>query len=311
MDIDTAVVLVSGGDTQTPYTTPTEACSRGLAAGQTHTALREALLAAGHAVFTAPSMNGPGQVHASGEGFDDFGDGPDPLPAKLTVNSVGPIDTGGRHLAAFVSFLRERFGIRSIHLVGHSMGGMFSRSAIRQLRAQSAPVEVRSLTTLGTPWRGCIIADVVTGVEDETLLADQRTAVESAALLKQAAEQRPGGLIDEVTVRFIEGEGQRGSWNAEQAGVLDGIPITVIGGDYCSLAGGDPRLWPNDSLVATYSQVADGLDPAIAPAISRVTFPTVHSLTYTSLLGLAHEAAMTWHPESLRVVVDAIEAASG
>lgn len=309
MHIDTAVVLVSGADTQTPYTTPTDACSHGLAAGQTHTALRETLLAAGHAVFTAPSMNGPGQVESSGEGFDDFGGGPDPLPAELTVNSVGPIDVGGRHLASFVSFLRERFGVRSIHLVGHSMGGMFSRSAIRQLRAQSSPIEIRSLTTLGTPWRGCIISDIVVGMEDETLLANQRTAVESVALLKQAAEQRPGGLIDEVTVRFIEGEGQRGGWNAEQAGVLDGIPISVIGGDYCTLDGGDPRLWPNDGLVATYSQVADGLDPAIVPAISRVTFPTVHSLTYTSLLGLADEVAMTWHPESLRFVVKAIEAA--
>jgi hypothetical protein len=54
------VVLVSGGDTQTPFTTPTEACRAGKAAGDTWTALRAALLADGYAVFTAPAMNGPG-----------------------------------------------------------------------------------------------------------------------------------------------------------------------------------------------------------------------------------------------------------
>ena len=50
-----AVVIVSGGAAVSPFTTPTQACGSGLAAGNTDTALREALLKAGHQVFTSPT----------------------------------------------------------------------------------------------------------------------------------------------------------------------------------------------------------------------------------------------------------------
>ena len=55
-----AVVIVSGGAAVSPFTTPTQACGSGLAAGNTDTALREALLKAGHQVFTSPAAAGEG-----------------------------------------------------------------------------------------------------------------------------------------------------------------------------------------------------------------------------------------------------------
>ena len=54
MGSDCAVVIMSGGDAVSPFTTPDLACAVGLAAGNTATALRDRLLAEGHQVYTAP-----------------------------------------------------------------------------------------------------------------------------------------------------------------------------------------------------------------------------------------------------------------
>ena len=302
---DSAVVLVSGGDTQTPYTTPDAACEQGLPAGMTHTALRKRLLDAGFRVFTAPSMNGPGVARSTG-GFGDFADGPPPLPAALTVNSVDAIDLGGEHLAAFVYELYERAGVRSVDLVGHSMGGLFSRSAIRQLRSANGSVTVRSLVTIGSPWRGSFVGDVVLGYEDRSLLAGERVVEAAADQLESARVERPGGLLEQVTMRFLDGSPGAPGWNDEQRGVLDGIPVSAIGGDRCVHPGGDPRAWPNDGLVATASQVADGIGEDVVPQITRHRFPVVHSLTFTGLLGLGDAGAMTWNPAVLDCVVAAL-----
>ena len=56
-----AVVIVSGGDAISPFTTPTDGCAAGQAAGSTDTALRDALLGAGIPVFTSPANAGPGR----------------------------------------------------------------------------------------------------------------------------------------------------------------------------------------------------------------------------------------------------------
>ncbi|MBU3751604.1 MAG: hypothetical protein FGM52_14380, partial [Mycobacterium sp.] len=67
-----AVVVVSGGDAVSPFTTPDQACATGLAAGNTDTAIREYLLGKGYTVYTAPAMNGRGQV-VDQQGFGAFG----------------------------------------------------------------------------------------------------------------------------------------------------------------------------------------------------------------------------------------------
>src|SRR5690606_18442630 len=95
------VVLVSGGAAVTPYTTPSAAARQGQAAGNTMTALRARLLAAGHEVYTAPARIGVGEVRED-TGWEGFGDVPEILPAALTINAVGEIDAAGAKLAAFL-----------------------------------------------------------------------------------------------------------------------------------------------------------------------------------------------------------------
>ncbi len=114
-DSSRAVVIMSGGDAVSPFTTPDHACGRGLAAGNTDTALREFLLAHGHQVFTAPAQNGRGVVRDTDPGsLSSFGDQPEVLGEQHTVSSDGDID-----------------------LAGHSNGGLFARSAIRTMTLPS------------------------------------------------------------------------------------------------------------------------------------------------------------------------------
>lgn len=124
-----AVVVVSGAAAESPYTTPSQACAEGLPAGNTDSALRESLLKAGHEVYTSPAKVGTGQITSS-TGFGGFAACPDALPERMTVDAVGSLDDGGEHLAAFITYLHDAYGIDPVDLVAHSLGGMFSRAAI-------------------------------------------------------------------------------------------------------------------------------------------------------------------------------------
>ena len=87
-----AVVIVSGGGAVSPYTTPTQACSAEpgfLSAGNTDTALRDHLLAAGWPVFTAPANDEWGPVREPApDSFGPFKKAPAVLPAIGVTDEV-------------------------------------------------------------------------------------------------------------------------------------------------------------------------------------------------------------------------------
>lgn len=297
-----ALVIVSGGDAESPFTTPTEACKEGLAAGNTDTALREHLLAAGYNVYTSPAKEGPGQVESS-PGFGGFSDGPPALPESMTVNAVGDIDVAGEHLASFLGYLQISVGVEVIDLVGHSMGGLFSRAAIRVLQESGPNLVIRSLTTLGTPWQGAFAADYAAGALDRSASGDNETIETIMDKFSELAAQHPGGAGEQVTRGYLDVQG----WNDRQAGVLDDIPVTLIGGDHFTLADGVPEVWPNDGLVALSSALAEGVSPAVLPTATRLTFPNVHSIFFAEALGLPWEKGLTWNPDALAAVSSVID----
>jgi triacylglycerol lipase len=301
-DTSAAVVIVSGGAAISPFTTPTQACRQGLAAGNTDTFLREGLLRAGHQVFTSPAGVGYGQV-TEDPGWGGFSDGPEALPADMTVNAVGDIDQGGASLARFFSHLHHAFGVDTVDIVGHSMGGLFSRAAIRELQQAGSPVAVRTLTTIGTPWEGAFSADYVHG---DVPLAEchgdpvcEASMRELANLVAASSE----GAGEQVTAAYLAGPG---GWNERQGGVLDGIPVVTIGGSFYALEG-IAQVWPNDGLVALGSAHADGVSERVLPHRVTRTFLDVHSIYFSHLLDLPWERALTWDPDVLGTVVHALE----
>lgn len=297
----TDVVLVSGGAAVSPFTTPELAARFGLAAGNSLTALRQALLDAGVRVFTAPAGIGQGAV-TEDPGWQGFGDVPTVLPAEWTINAVGSIDDAGASLCRFLGHLADEYGMTDVLLVGHSMGGLFCRSAVRQLHEGEVPIAPRGLITLGTPWTGSLLGDYVTGAI--TLEDAHGDAFTTEVLTRSAqfARDNSQGAADEVAIGYLTGvEG----WNARQAGVLDGIPVTVVAGDRFAEFAEPESLWPHDGLVATRSASAVGVPEDVLPYVDRMLRPDVHSIFFADAAGLDWETALTWDPVVLDLVVRA------
>jgi pimeloyl-ACP methyl ester carboxylesterase len=294
-----AVVLVSGGAAVTPYTDPDRAAATGLAAGNTLTALRAHLLDRGARVFTAPARLGAGVVEQDA-GWQGFSDVPVVLPAAVTVNSVGAIDDAGTALAAFLRWLADEHAVTRVDLIGHSMGGLFSRAAIHELGVDGSETDgplIGRLVTLGTPWDGAVLGDAVAGdITDADAHGDPATStiLEQAKAYAQANSQ---GAAEQVSQRYLRG------WNAAHAGALDGIPVTAIGAGYFAAATEPVQLWPHDGLVSLRSGRADDVPVAVVPRIERHSFPRdVHSIFFADAFGLPWDRALTWNPEVFAVV---------
>ena len=297
-----AVVIVSGGDAVSPYTTPTAACATGLAAGNTDTYIRERLLAAGYATYTAPAMNARGVVRdADPDSFGAFGGQPVVLPAHMTMVSNGDIDNAGEHLARFVRFLHDTEGVTDVTWVGHSNGGLFSTSASRILLETEAPIRVRSMVTLGTPWMGTMPLRVAYGeVPIEAMDGDER-ALAIVRGMAEHAEEGDIGLARENTYHYLLGEH---GWLAAQTGVLDDVPVLLVGGSWLRHADGDPEVWPFDGLVSEHSALARGVPAAVIPQRTERTFEVLHSIFFAHLFEQPWELGMTWNPDALAAVLD-------
>ncbi len=295
-----AIVLMSGGDSATPFTTPDSACGTGLAAGNTYTALREYLLQRGHQVFTAPAHNGRGVVQdPDPDSFGPFADQPEVLGEHYTVNTDGDIDLAGEHLTRFIALLHDRYDVTEVDLVGHSNGGLFARSAIRLLGLLDVPVRTRSLTTLGTPWMGAVPLRWVYGEIPDTALMGDEFATAFARELKKVVGDGDLGLAQENTYHYLVGPGR---WNDYQTGVLDDVPVLLIAGTWFAADGGDPELWPNDGPVSRHSALASDIPDEVAPLRTTAAFPVTHSIFISDLISQPWETGMTWNPDVLAAV---------
>jgi triacylglycerol lipase len=304
-----AVVIVSGGNATSPFTTPDQACATGLAAGNTDTELRRYLLEQKYTVYTSPAMAGRGQV-VDQTGFGPFGICPVTLPENMTVDSTGSIDTAGEHLARFLNWLHTDKGVTDVDLVAHSMGGLYSRAAIRVLTSTNSPVRIRSLTTLGTPWQGSYLSDYANDIVPLTDCLGDKLCETFMTGFKTEVIRLMAGSGREVNQAFLMG---KAGWNDFQAGVLDEIPVVLIGGKKFTAPAGraNPAVWPNDGLVALQSALAKDISDPVLPHRRCYTFDDTHSIFVSDAAKLEWKTALTWDPAVLDVIHQAIEDAPG
>lgn len=273
----------------------------------TDTALRQELLAHGYRVFTSPALAGRGPVVDQG-GFGAFGDCPITLPENMTVNSTGSIDTAGEHLARFLTYLRDSYGVDEIDVVGHSMGGLYSRAAFRVLQGLGVPIRIRSLTTIGKPWQGSYLSDYANGITPKADCLGDRFCEVAMDGMKAEVERLMAGSGREVNQAFLMGPD---GWNEYQAGVLDRIPVTLIAGNRFAAPSSpaNPTVWPNDGLVAQRSALATDISARVLPNRRTFTFDDTHSIYVSNEAGLPWETGLTWDPRVFEVVRGAIDAA--
>jgi hypothetical protein len=237
-------------------------------------------------------------VEPAADSFGAFGDCPDPLPAYMTIVSNADVDNAGEHLAHFANYLNETYGVTEIDWVGHSNGGLYARSATRILQQMSSPVQGVSLTTVGTPWMGSFPFQVVYGEEPATdCMGDPRCEGIIAGITEELSNDQL--LAREQLYKYILGDK---GWNQAQIGVLDNIPVFMLGGAYLTNDAGDPRFWPFDGLVSAYSATAQGLPETTAPQRQCKVYPLTHSIFISNLLELDWQTALTWNAEALNDV---------
>ncbi|MGI9188006.1 MAG: esterase/lipase family protein [Gaiellales bacterium] len=284
-----AVVLVSGTAATTPFTTPDLACGTGYPAGNTWSFLRDSLVAKGFAVYTAPASVTGAKVEETTSPYDGpFGDCPAQLPPRMTINATGSVDRSGSSVARFVGYLHDRYGITHVDLVGHSLGGLIGRAAVREIKLTRVPVKVRSYTTLGSPWDGAMAADPTNPLKP-TSSCDGLPVCEGFV---NSLIQIPGiwSLVEFLNPRNAP------SWNAVQTGVLDGIPVTMMAGTYFTKPGGTPRKWPNDGVIQRDSALARATPDSVLPHRACLQFPLTHSAFVSAAIGAAPDTSLTGSP---------------
>ena len=284
-----AAVVVSGGGSTSPFTTPEAACAVGLAAGNTDTALRAALLEAGIATFTAPATVGGGEAIAD-PGWSGFAEPPAVLPMDMTIDSVGDVEESAACLARLLGHLHVEYGVRDVDIVAHSLGGVIARSAHMQMRAAGARVQIISLTSIGTPWLGSFVRHP----DLESMPMPEPAASFAPSLM---GHMRQGG-------RLVAGAAAPPLWSAGKEHGLDGLALTRIAGTYFN---GDEEPYPHDGMASRTSAFAAGGDPLVFPPASCHEVPDVHSISFARVMDLEWERSITWDPRVMDLVVAAID----
>lgn len=294
-------VIISGVASISPFTGPAENCVEGLSAGATDSFVKDYLEKASIPVFTAPVMAGTGEVPGTltQDQGGPYGNCPAQLPAELTVDSTNSVQTAGEHLAAFITYLHQQYGVQQVDLIAHSLGGIFTRNAIRELQESSSPVEVMTLTTMGSPWESPIMANTSS---DPTVACD-------------GFELCEGFMSDLVAIPSIQNilnflaPDSITAWTAEQAGVLDDIPVTLIAGTYFTRVAGDSAKWPNDGFIQYSAATARNVPDNVLPIRACFTEPFTHSVYTSHFAGDEPSSAITWNDQTGLIILNAIRTA--
>jgi triacylglycerol lipase len=292
------VVLVTGGGCNCPFTTPERGCTTGLAAGGQLTALRAAVLDAGFPAYTCPARVGGGIMDADA-GWGGFADGPSPLPAEMTIDSVASVRESGERLARFISYLSDDVGVTEVDLIGYSLGGVIGRDAIGRLQRAEASVRVRSLTSVATPWLGSFV-----------LLHDP-TALPLPQVIANFVGSFIGGVDSTVSSVPRDRTPRPPVWAQGYDHILEGLSLTRIAGTYFPEGPIDGDftngvIEANDGFCTRTSALALGADPIALPPATCFEVPDLHSNLLADLIDEPWERGVNWDPITCAIVVEAL-----
>jgi hypothetical protein len=192
------------------------------------------------------------------------------------------MDTNGAALNRFLAFLHRAYHVNAVTLIGHSDGGLWSRSAISTHR--SSPTIV-GLVTLGTPYTGSPAADLGGLVSTLNCSSSAPACPIAQGLVSGILDKIGRPAVTELSSAFLR------TWNPHPR--LTGCRVTAIQGTAISppaLPAPQPALSgfyvPTDGLVGRSSgadQAARALDGSAIPSapIARLVlggaFPVYHT----------------------------------
>jgi hypothetical protein len=235
--------------------------------------------------------------------------------------------------------------------VGYSYGGLVARATVAALKqrppagtmapafsyaqvAVDAGIVIPSVVTLNSPHLGGPAYDIAAHpavYRGPVAKAWGRQFANSSEGL--IVFQRTGGAGSiQVLVTSAHAKRKPDSWDARQVGVLDGVALTLIAGDYCGRRCGDDRSSAGagsskrlrtDGTVPVYSQLmlpcpkncptppgSVYIPPGMVPegTVVRKTFPTMHSTFGAKALGLPEVLSVSRDPAAIAYLVRTVVA---
>lgn len=279
-----AVVLVSGYNSSTAFTTPDPSCEGKEGDTWANPAgPAPALRAAGEQVFTAPVKHDTDPI------VPPCAPGGAPAPGPSTyIDSYGDDDANGAALGAFLAFLRDSYGVERVQLVAHSDGGNWSRSALTGDDA-FAGLDVRSLTTLGTPYTGSMIADLGTelrnGKCDFSNRIEQDICDSLLDVVELVYQQLGPTAVEQLTHSYLEG------WNPGQR--IGACPVTTIAGTGVDLPLVPFTFYnPSDGLVGLAS--AEAHEALALPSFLPIPAPDIPGLVTGGTYPVVHASSLSF-----------------
>ena len=333
---DRAVVVLEGGGSPHAFTTPWDACDGGRAT------YVQGLANAGIPVFTAPGYGNflPSTTDKTGC--------PAQPPVEVQWNTSGYPTQAGQAVLGFLGYLNATYGYRTFDLVGYSWGGIVARATVAALKQASKPVAmapafsyaqsavdagvtIPSLVTINSPHLGGPSYDIAldpTKYYAPVVKAWGPQYAEHAKGLISYQQALGAGSI-QVLSTLGHAKKNPATWDATQPGVLDGVQVTLMAGDYCGRTCGvdrtstkaqQARAPRTDGTVPVYSQLmlpcpspcpappgSVYLPPGMVPDnVVRKTFPTLHSAFDTKGYNLPESLSVAKNPEAIAYLVETV-----
>ncbi len=326
-----AVVVIEGGGAPHPFTTPFAACKEG------RDTYIQRMIDAGLPVFTAPGFTNLNKSTTGKTGC------PPQPPIEVQWNTSAYPTQAGQSVLGFLGYLHETYGYRTFDLVGWSFGGVVARATVAALKkpfpleimapgfsyaqiAVNSAVSIPSIITMNSPHLGSpaydIASDPTKYLFPVTRDWGRKFANNSKALIPFVQDANAGAI--QVLKTSSHAEASAESWDAQQVGVLEGVSLTLIAGDYCG------RRCPfsvrdktdylrTDGTVPVYSQlvlpcptpcrtppgsvyIPDGLIPAAN--VVRKTFGSVHSDFDARRLHVPLDLSVTRNTETIDYILN-------
>jgi hypothetical protein len=212
-------------------------------------------------------------------------------------NTFGYPTQAGQAVLGFLGYLHAAYGYRTFDLVGYSYGGVVARATVAALKQQAAPasmapafsyataavragIRIPSVTTLNSPHLGSPTYDIAS--DPRAFYGPVASAwgtqfAEAGMGLVPYGRDGGAGSIH-VLKTDAHAKPDPTSWDAQQVGVLDGVALTLIAGNYCGRSCGDANTPPDaepkgrlrtDGTVPVYSQLMQPCTAAcLAPPMS-------------------------------------------
>jgi pimeloyl-ACP methyl ester carboxylesterase len=207
-------------------------------------------------------------------------------PIYLFYNSGRHVADNGRELAALLQQLVDNWPvpIESLHLLGHSMGGLVARSAIHHATQESLPwaTQLTTLSCLGTPHHGAPLeragswADAIIGFSPYT------------APFMKLGESRSAGIKDLRFGRLIDTQTQHPRHRDTRAAapLPSGVRCHAIAATRAALDSPGTRK-PGDGLVPIPSALGLHRDPRLSLDFPESQRFVAHECSHFDLLNKA------------------------